>query len=39
MSKKVLIVSSSPRKGSNSEMLADAFAKGARSPERFSLAA
>ncbi|WP_286684289.1 flavodoxin family protein [Collinsella sp. UBA1693] len=30
MSKEVLIVSSSPRKGSNSEMLADAFAKGAR---------
>ena len=30
MSKKVLIISSSPRKGGNSEMLAAAFAKGAR---------
>ncbi len=30
MSKKVLIISSSPRKSGNSEMLADAFAKGAR---------
>ena len=30
MSKKVLIVSSSPRKGSNSETLTDAFANGAR---------
>lgn len=30
MSKKVLIISSSPRKGGNSEMLAAAFAKGAQ---------
>ena len=30
MDKKVLIVSSSPRKGGNSETLAAAFAKGAR---------
>ena len=30
MNKKVLIISSSPRKGGNSEMLAAAFAKGAR---------
>ena len=30
MDKKVLIISSSPRKGGNSETLAEAFAKGAR---------
>ena len=30
MNKKVLIISSSPRKGGNSETLAAAFAKGAR---------
>ena len=30
MDKKVLIISSSPRKGGNSETLAAAFAKGAR---------
>ncbi len=30
MNKKVLIISSSPRKGGNSETLAVAFAKGAR---------
>ncbi len=30
MSKKVLIISTSPRKGSNSDALADAFAEGAR---------
>ncbi len=30
MKKKVLIISSSPRKGGNSETLAAAFAKGAR---------
>ena len=30
MSKKVLIISSSPRKGGNSETLAAAFAKGAQ---------
>ena len=30
MSKKVLIISSSPRKGGNSEMLAVSFAKGAQ---------
>ncbi|MBN2925635.1 MAG: flavodoxin family protein, partial [Bifidobacterium sp.] len=30
MGKKVLVVSSTPRKNGNSEMLADAFAKGAR---------
>ena len=30
MNKKVLILSSSPRKGGNSEMLAEAFAEGAR---------
>lgn len=30
MSKKVLILSTSPRKGGNSELLADAFAEGAR---------
>ena len=30
MNKKVLIISSSPRKGGNSETLATAFAKGAR---------
>jgi len=36
MSKTVLMVSSSPRKNGNSETLADAFAKGARLPERFS---
>ena len=30
MNKKVLIISSSPRKGGNSETLAEAFAKGAR---------
>lgn len=30
MDKNVLIVSSSPRKGGNSEMLAAAFAKGAQ---------
>lgn len=29
MSKKILIISTSPRKGGNSEMLADAFVKGA----------
>ena len=29
MNKKVLIISSSPRKGGNSETLAEAFAKGA----------
>lgn len=31
MSKKVLIISSSPRKGGNSEMLAEAFANGCKS--------
>ena len=30
MNKKVLIISSSPRKGGNSETLAEAFAKGAQ---------
>ena len=30
MSKKILILSASPRKGGNSDMLCDAFAKGAR---------
>ena len=30
MNKNVLIISSSPRKGGNSEMLATAFAKGAQ---------
>ena len=30
MSKKVLIISSSPRKGGNSDILCDAFAEGAR---------
>jgi len=30
MTRKVLIISTSPRKGSNSEILADAFARGAR---------
>ena len=30
MSKKVLVISTSPRKGGNSDTLADAFARGAR---------
>ena len=30
MSKKVLIISSSPRKGGNSEILCDAFVEGAK---------
>nr|MCR5751310.1 NAD(P)H-dependent oxidoreductase [Kiritimatiellia bacterium] len=30
MSKKVLIISSSPRKGGNSDILCDAFAEGAK---------
>ena len=30
MSKKVLVISSSPRKGGNSDILCDAFAEGAR---------
>ena len=30
MSKKILILSTSPRKGGNSDLLADAFARGAR---------
>ena len=30
MSKKVLVISTSPRKGGNSDTLADAFAQGAR---------
>ena len=34
MSKRVLLVSSSPRKDGNSETLADAFAKGAREAGR-----
>ena len=35
MSKKVLILSSSPRKGGNSEALASIFAKGALTAAKF----